>query len=154
MAASHAQSAPPGMECLITLEDIDDSNYCEYQTWPSLQWYPAKAASSAVEYMRKTQFKQFMQRLETTDCAAEMRRLQEKGPPIYVEDANVLPLQPHDTHVNALWYMADDVEVSAKLEGALEGDERIELWEHLKAIHAATLAADAPAPAEDTNSSS
>ena len=37
-----------------------------------------------------------------------------------------------DTHVCALWYAGDNVEVSSKLEGAVEGDDRISLWNDLK----------------------
>jgi len=36
-----------------------------------------------------------------------------------------------DTHVCKLWYAGDDIEVSAKLEGAVEGDERRKLWDEL-----------------------
>mmetsp|Transcript_10554 Transcript_10554/g.33740 ORF Transcript_10554/g.33740 Transcript_10554/m.33740 type:complete len:148 (+) Transcript_10554:70-513(+) len=139
-SVSHARQVPEGLECMITLEDIDETNYCEYQTAPSLLWFPAKAASAAIEELRRTQFKQFMERLETTDCEAEMRRLQEKGPPIYVEDKNVLPLPEGETHVSRLWYLADDAEISAKLEGALEGDDHQRLWDELKEVHAATQA--------------
>jgi len=37
-----------------------------------------------------------------------------------------------DTHVCALWYAGDDIEVSAKLEGAVEGNERDILWDELR----------------------
>lgn len=143
MATTHALCVPAGLECMITLDDIDEATYCEYQTAPSMLWYPAKASSAAVEELRQRQFRQFMERLETTDCAAELRRLQERGPPIYVEDKNVLPLAEGETHVVRLWFMAKGSESSAKLEGALEGEAHRELWETLKTAHAAALAEDA-----------
>jgi hypothetical protein len=40
--------------------------------------------------------------------------------------------QNKDTHICALWYAGDNVEVSSKLEGAVEGDDRIGLWNDLK----------------------
>ena len=40
--AKSAHSAPPeGMECLAMYEEIDASNYVEYQTAPSMAWHPA-----------------------------------------------------------------------------------------------------------------
>lgn len=103
-------------------------------------WYPAKAASFAVEHMRKTQFKRFMDRLSTTDCAAEMKRLRENGPPLYVEDRNVFPLEESETHVVRLWYCGEDEEISALLEGAPQpGEEHQKLWDELREAADAAL---------------
>ena len=39
---SSVHGAPPeGMECMAMYEDIDASNYVEYQTAPSMAWHPA-----------------------------------------------------------------------------------------------------------------
>lgn len=144
MSLEHRKTPPEGWECLVTLEDVDSESYCEYQTSPSMLWYPAKASSFAVEHMRKTQFKRFMDRLSTTDCAAEMKRLREKGPPLYVEDPNVFPLEPTETHVVKLWFCGEDVEKSALLEGApAPGPEHQKLWDELnQAADAALVASD------------
>lgn len=87
---------------------------------------------SVVEQLLSTQFQQFVTRVKTADCQAELRRLLDKGPPIYVEDANGFPLEEGDTHVHKLWYMSDNQERSAKLHGAVEGEEREALWEDLR----------------------
>ena len=59
-----------------------------------------------------------------------------QGPPIYISDRHALPLadKDKDTHVCKLWYADDGLERSAKLKGALEGDERNALWEKIRQI--------------------
>ena len=104
-----------------------------------MTWHPCFYERSVVEHLLKTQFDAFVERVKKTDCQAELRRLLKDGPPIWLSDPHALPLpkdpetdEPTDTHVCALWYAGDDVEVSAKLEGALEGDDRDNLWNELK----------------------
>ena len=80
------------------------------------------------------QFHQFVERVKTTDCQAELRRLLAAGPPVYVSDPNGFPLPEGDTHVIQLWYASDNRERSAKLEGAVDGEEREALWNQLRAF--------------------
>ena len=76
-----------------------------------------------------TQFEAYISRVKKTDCQAELRRLLKTGPPIYVSDKHAFPLaEENDTHVCKLWFALDNTERSAKLKGALEGEEREALW--------------------------
>ena len=121
----------------------------EYQTYPSMTWHPCFYERSVVEHLLKTQFGAFLERVKKTDCQAELRRLLKDGPPIWLSDQHALPLPGakkgdeeteeeetddtvKDTHVCALWYAADDTVVPAKLEGAVEGDDRENLWNELR----------------------
>jgi hypothetical protein len=81
-----------------------------------------------------TQFQQYVDRVKKTDCQAELRRLLASGPPIYVSDKVALPLaeEETDTHVCKLWFASDGQERTAKLKGAVEGEEREKLWNELK----------------------
>ena len=81
-----------------------------------------------------TQFQQYVDRVKKTDCQAELRRLLASGPPIYVSDKVALPLaeEETDTHVCKLWFAVDGQERTAKLKGAVEGEEREKLWNELK----------------------
>ena len=78
-----------------------------------------------------TQFEQYINRVKKTDCQAELRRLLKNGPPIYVSDKHAFPLDENDTHVCKLWFAMDRKERSAKLRGAVEGEERDALWTEL-----------------------
>lgn len=133
---AHEHGPPPdGLECLVTMEDIDESNYVEYQSWPSGAWKPALMEQAVVEELLRTQFHSYIERVKKTDCQAELRRLLATGPPVYVSDPHGLPLADEeggDTHVARLWFASDQAERSAKLDGAVEGAERDELWEELK----------------------
>ena len=106
----------------------------EYQSYPSGLWHPALFEASIIEQLLAEQFPQYVERVKKTDCQAELKRLLAKGPPIYIEDKHALPLDETvgDTHVVKLWFARDNREVSAKLIGAVEGEERQALWEELK----------------------
>ena len=109
---------PDGLECLVTMEDIDDSNYVEYQCFPSLEWKPALMEQSVLEELLKTQFYSYIARVKKTDCQAELRRLLATGPPIFVSDPHGLPLADgsNDSHIIKLWFASDKTERSAKLD--------------------------------------
>lgn len=80
------------------------------------------------------QFHQYIERVKTTDCQAELKRLLKDGPPIHISDKHALSLDEGDTHVCKLWFASSNTEISAKLHGAVEGKERDELWESLKSF--------------------
>ncbi|KAL3816829.1 hypothetical protein ACHAXA_005107 [Cyclostephanos tholiformis] len=122
-----------GMCCLCTMEDIteEDLNYVEFQSYPSMKWKPAQFELCVVQQLLDTQFEQYINRVKTTDCQAELRRLLKGGPPIYVSDKHAFPLEENDTHVCRLWFAVDGQERSAKLKGAVEGAERDALWRDL-----------------------
>ena len=79
----------------------------------------------------KTQFQQFIDRVEKTDCQAELRRLLQKGPPIYISDEHGFPLKEDDEYVVRLWYALDCEERSSRLEGSKIGKEHQKLWDEL-----------------------
>jgi hypothetical protein len=127
-----------GMECLATMEEIteEDGNYVEYQTYPSMLWHPCYYERSVVEKLLQSQFHDYVQKVRTTDCQAELRRLLATGPPIYISDKHAMPLPENnqDTHICTVWFASDDIERSAKLDGAVEGPERDRLWTELKSF--------------------
>jgi len=127
----------PGMCCLCTMEDIteEDGNYVEYQVYPSLKWKPAQFESCVVQQLLEQQFEQYISRVKKTDCQAELRRLLDKGPPIYISDKHGLPLDTEDgdEYIIKLWFASDGpgVERSAVLKKAKQGEERQKLWDEL-----------------------
>jgi hypothetical protein len=125
-------------------------------------WKAAKMEQSVIEELLQTQFTTYINRVKETDCQAELRRLLQSGPPIYISDKYGLPLTntddtadrenanddtidndnvsnhssnnttAPDTHICTLWFQSDNTERSAKLYNALEGIERQQLWDELK----------------------
>jgi hypothetical protein len=147
-----------GMCCLCTMEDITEENYVEYQSFPSLVWKPSLFEKCVVEELLQTQFTKYLERVQTTDCMSELRRLVNVGPPIYLSDSHALPLATdQDTHICQLWYSStttndssninDDTNTdnnsegggggeyrSSILQGAYTGKDRDELWDQLKIL--------------------
>lgn len=107
----------------------------EYQTYPSMLWHPCHYERSVVENLLQTQFHDYVEQVRTTDCQATLRRLLAVGPPIYLHDQHALPLPDGESHICAVWFAGDgDTVRSAKLEGAVEGEERDKLWTELKSF--------------------
>jgi hypothetical protein len=136
---------PEGLECMVTMEDIDETNYVEYQCRPSGIWRSANIEESVVRQLLKSQFHTYIARVKTTDCQAELKRLLTAGPPVYISDPHGLPIISSssedvvmvddvtaDSHIGALWYASTDTVVSAVLDGAVQGEEREVLWAELK----------------------
>ncbi|KAG7358261.1 hypothetical protein IV203_014848 [Nitzschia inconspicua] len=125
-----------GMECYATMEDItvEDGNYVEYQTYPSMLWHPCRYERSVVENLLQSQFHDYVEKVRTTDCQATLRRLLTVGPPIYIEDKHAMPLPEGESHICTVWFAGDDTERSAKLDGAVEGKDRERLWNELKSF--------------------
>ncbi|DBA04200.1 TPA: hypothetical protein N0F65_004308 [Lagenidium giganteum] len=125
-----------GLECMATMDDITEEagNYCEYQTVPSGRWYPALFAAEVVQQLLDTQFHSYMKAVQQADCKAELRRLVEKGPPVWLEDKHALPVPEGDTRINKVWFARDNVEKSAKVADAIEGDARLALWGELRQL--------------------
>mmetsp|Transcript_16026 Transcript_16026/g.20949 ORF Transcript_16026/g.20949 Transcript_16026/m.20949 type:complete len:161 (-) Transcript_16026:1346-1828(-) len=124
-----------GMMCLCTMEDISmaDGNYVEYQCFPSMRWKPSLYEKAVVDKLLNEQFTTFVARVKKTDCQAELRRLLTAGPPIWLEDKHAMPLVDEgDTHIVKLWFAENNEEISAKLHGAVEGEDRDKLWEELR----------------------
>jgi hypothetical protein len=142
---------PDGWECVVTMEEITEQNYVEYQCFPSLQWKSSKMEQCVIEELLRTQFHTYLQRVQRSDCQAELRRLLQSGPPIYLSDPIGLPLKKEeeedevDTHIVQLWYASDGQIRSAKLQNAVEGQEREELWKELNSFLIDPTAASAAA---------
>jgi hypothetical protein len=56
------------------------------------------------------------------------------GPPVHLTDPHGFELADGEEYVKTLWYACDDKERSAVLKGAVEGEERLKLWEELKSF--------------------
>jgi len=137
-----------GASCMVCYEDIEEANYLEYQTSEGSQWFPSRFCSECVESIRQSQFGKYISDLAKTTCAKEQKRLLERGPPINIHDTHGFP-ESDGEEIYSLWSLATKQVITAKLEGSLEGEERLKLWEAEKAfiIHnEAEVEEDGPPP--------
>jgi len=124
----HLLKPPEGESCKICYEDIDDSNYVEYQTCYGSKWYPSKFCMTCVEMLKDSQFTKYVNDLANTTCAKEQKRLIDQGPPINIHDPHGFP-ESVGEELYSLWYFVDKQVRSAKLTGSLEGEERAKYCE-------------------------
>jgi hypothetical protein len=108
-------------------------------------WHPCHYERSVVENLLKTQFHDFVEKVRNTDCQATLRRLLAAGPPIYISDNHAMPLPEGESHICKVWFAADNTERSAKLDGAVEGEDRGRLWDELKSF----IVVDGKEPGDD-----
>jgi len=146
MAAKHGKPTP-GLECKASFEAIDEKNYCEYQAAPSGKWAPCGYSQETIEYLLDTAYEHYLKDVEKAakDCAAAVRRLVSKGPPLYLSECNhpdAMPLAGGDTHVSNFWFMNGDRVVSGRLKNAPDGTDRETLWLSQKETLAAMEAAE------------
>mmetsp|Transcript_27494 Transcript_27494/g.55017 ORF Transcript_27494/g.55017 Transcript_27494/m.55017 type:complete len:118 (+) Transcript_27494:63-416(+) len=99
-----------------------------------MKWKPAQFELCIVEELLKTQFRDYVNRVQKADCQAELRRLLASGPPTHVADKHGFPLDDGEDRVERLWFARDGKEQSARLDGSLEGEEREQLWQTLRAF--------------------
>ncbi len=74
--------------------------------------------------MLDQQFQRFLDDVEKAakDCAAAVRRLVNKGPPMYISDPHGLPIPEGDSHIAKIWFANEDTEVAALLKVILGGN--------------------------------
>jgi len=125
---------PENLECMATMENItvENDNYCFYKTMPSGTWHPSKFCIYIVEELLNTQFDKYIHNINSSDCLAELKRLLDKGPPIYISDDNALPIPNSDLYISDLWFSNTKTIKSAILKNAKLDKERQILWEKLK----------------------
>ncbi|KAH9261479.1 hypothetical protein BASA81_000135 [Batrachochytrium salamandrivorans] len=142
------QQPVSGKECLASFEEIDETNYVEYQTLPSGTWHACNYSQETVEHLLESSYKMYLGDIEkaSKDCAAAVRRLVTKGPPLYLSDCNhgdAIPVPEGDTHVDKFWFMNGNVTVSGVLPDAAQGDARAALWASQRETLAAMEASEA-----------
>ena len=89
-----------------------------------MKWKACQFEKDTVQQLLDTQFSSYMNRVKKTDCQAELRRLLEAGPPVWLSDANGFPMDEGETHVENLWYAEDNKERSARLKVSEEGEAK------------------------------
>ncbi|GAW82589.1 hypothetical protein, conserved [Plasmodium gonderi] len=128
---THAKRVPQNLVCLICYDDIDESNYIEYKTSHTSEWYPSMFCLNCTEILIQTQYHKYINNVQKSECLREQKNLLEMGPPINVKDKNGFPLS-EGNEIHSLWYFCDKKIHTAKLDGSLVGEERVNLWNELK----------------------
>lgn len=124
---------PKDTECLAYMIDIDETNYCEYQTNTG-KWLPSLYCDEVIDHLIDSLFEKYKDDCNKCTCKKQMRRMIQKGPPMYLYDDHALPVEDGE-YITNVWFSYTNSTKSAKLKGALEGIERQTLWDHFKTIY-------------------
>ena len=92
------QKPQEGQECAVCMDDIDESNYVEYQNSNGIKimetkslidtkWIPCIICETCVEMFIKDMMPNYRKNLLEADCRASQLRVLAQGPPIYVKVA-------------------------------------------------------------------
>ncbi|CRH01428.1 conserved Plasmodium protein, unknown function [Plasmodium relictum] len=127
----HATNVPENLVCLICYDDIDENNYIEYKTDEFSKWYPSSFCLNCTNILLKTQYHQYINNVQKSECLREQTNLLQMGPPINIKDKNGFPFSD-GKEIYSLWFFSDKKIHSAKLDGSLVGEERIKVWNELK----------------------
>eukprot|EP01068_Selenidium_serpulae_P019581 Selendium_serpulae@DN6891_c0_g1_i1.p1 len=122
---------PAQAECLVCFDDMTAENYLEYQTHANSDWHPSLMCSDCVGHVQGSQFHRYVKDLEKVNCAAQHRRMVEKGPPINLHDKLSFPVA-EGGEIHQLWSFKDKQVMSAMLDGALTGEARQKFWDNSK----------------------
>eukprot|EP01053_Blabericola_migrator_P012252 Blabericola_migrator_1__12251@NODE_763_length_6617_cov_151_900153_g476_i2_p4_GENE_NODE_763_length_6617_cov_151_900153_g476_i2NODE_763_length_6617_cov_151_900153_g476_i2_p4_ORF_typecomplete_len130_score27_52NAD2/PF18782_1/0_011FGase/PF05013_12/0_014zfC3HC4/PF00097_25/0_15zfRING_2/PF13639_6/0_067zfRING_5/PF14634_6/0_35VPS28/PF03997_12/0_23_NODE_763_length_6617_cov_151_900153_g476_i227183107 len=125
------------MECKICMEDLDASNELEFttdtQVTDSTLWHPCLFCLDCVQTLINTQYHKFRKDIVDLDCERAIKRLVKRGPPVYIHDVHGFP-EAGEEEVPHMRLKATKAMISGKLDGAKEGEERLQEWNELKAF--------------------
>lgn len=128
----HGSVPEGGLDCGICWDDIETENYVEYQKVEGGEWFPAKLCMNCAKEYRSKQYEIYRTALTKVTCEAEQKRLLDTPPPLNLKETNVMPMPEGSSgEIAGLWFSSEGV-VTAKLDGALEGEERMKFWEEQK----------------------
>jgi hypothetical protein len=124
-----AEHASPSGECIICCSDLDNTNYAEFKGAGVDIWKPSPYCSECIEgFFKAQQWAKYLELFEKADCAAALRRVMSKPPPVTVHDKAFASDNNAEGVVSSFWYASTGSEESAKIVGALEGAARDEFW--------------------------
>ena len=113
-------------DCKCCLSEINSNNYVLYKDNIESEYKSSFFCSDCVSILVETGWNTYISNVNNADCAAALKRLIEKGPPINLRDDYGVPCDNENNEV-VIFYFGDGIK-SAKLNGSLVGDERLIWW--------------------------
>lgn len=110
-----------GSSCMCCWEDLLSINYVEYKGRSDKNWLASGYCETCVNELLRSQWNIYTSALAKVNCKKEQKRLLSKGPPQNLFDATALPCGDGG-EVDVLWFMSNNIVISAKLHGSLTGE--------------------------------
>lgn len=140
----------PEEDCIFCCEEITASNFAEYRSSSEDVWHPSPYCQDCVQSaFIDSQWTKYVGHVEAADCAAALRRALSTAPPLNVIDIGFKTDLSKIGEVYQFFFRHDEGNeikgkvVSARLKGALTGQERENWWNDKKAFLIASEAEEA-----------
>lgn len=120
-------------ECISCLDSIQETNY--YRTSDDSEWIITPYCTECISWMIENQWDDYVETIKKETCKKTLRRMLEKGPPLYVKEPITMPCDNHD---GIYQFKLDGEIVSGELKDHYVGDQlekyRKELLEYLQSL--------------------
>lgn len=135
----------PDGECIFCVMELNADNYAEFKESESAPWRPSVYCSECIqEYFIDKQWEAYLKKIADADCAAALRRILSKPPPLNVQDKGFASDTNEEGIVHKFWFSNIQKEVSAQLKNTPLGEDRDRFWsdqqENLIALETAEAA--------------
>lgn len=135
-------------DCLACICPIEPELYSEFRYHQDQEWIPSRYCWDCIQYLLKTKWQDYCNGIAKADCATALDRLIENGPPTNLRDpvgfydpepSRHEEIQPgmfrnKDTSLEVFEFRYCQNVLSAKLDGSLTGQSRLDWWDELKEI--------------------
>lgn len=135
-------------DCLACCCSIEPELYSEFRYYHDQEWIPSRYCWDCIQYLLNNRWNDYCKGIANADCASALDRLIVNGPPINLRDPvgfydpnpmNHEEIQTgvfrnKDISLEVLEFRYQENIISAKLEGSLSGQARIDWWNELKEI--------------------
>lgn len=118
------------MECKCCFNDIETNEVVYYCDSDKQEWIVSKYCYNCLNYMLNNDWLTFVDKINNTDCLAELRKMVKIGPPINIRDPVGLPCNNQSGEVYMFKY--NNKLMDAKLNGSLVNIERDIYWDEIK----------------------
>jgi len=116
-------------ECVCCLMELDNEQLTYYNhSHDPDTWIRCVFCWETISELLSTKFHQYMKDVYNSKCKKTLNGMMESGPPVWFSD-KALPV-PEGAHV--FQFRNNGREIDAIYDGAVRGNERQQLWDHVK----------------------
>jgi hypothetical protein len=120
-------------DCCICCEILTQNNFALFKGLNENEWKLSPYCCDCIDnYFIAKQWKMYLNIIHSCDDSRSLFRLLSHSPPLNVYDTVFKSDSNPRGEVQVFWYAKTNGEVSSKLQGAPEGQERMDLWNELR----------------------
>jgi hypothetical protein len=119
--------------CTICFDEIVHPVEYKKNSKPN-EWFKITSCLACIMVLKQTQFSDYINTIQTTDCKRTLARLLSDGPPIWISDKLIFKNVNYDLGEHVIEIRCNNEIICARLDNSVDGDDRLTLWNSLKLI--------------------